>query len=142
MTQENSQRNDPVGTAKASQRSETNGSGTGPADRSASPSSSPDSSFPTSSGFSSPIPSEAAREGAINKELRRLNRALRALSACNQALGQAGSERELLQQICDIIVRLGGYRMAGIAYAEQDEEKTVRPMAHAGFGTDTSRIFA
>lgn len=137
MTQENSQRNDPVGTAKASQRSETNGSGTGPADRSASPSSSSssDSSFPTSSGFSSPIPSDAAREGAINKELRRLNRALRALSACNQALGQAGSERELLQQICDIIVRLGGYRMAGIAYAEQDEEKTVRPMAHAGFGS-------
>ena len=137
MTQDKFQPNDPVGTPKASQRSETNGSGTEPADRSASPSSSSssDSSFPTSSGFSSPIPSEAAREGAINKELRRLNRALRALSACNQALGQAGSERELLQQICDIIVRLGGYRMTGIAYAEQDEEKTVRPMAHAGFGS-------
>ncbi len=25
--------------------------------------------------------------------------------------------------------------MAGIAYAQQDEEKTVRPMAHAGFGS-------
>ena len=81
------------------------------------------------------MPLDAAREGAINKELRRLNRALHALSACNQALGHAGSEQELLRQICDIIVRLGGYRMAGIAYAEQDEEKTVRPMAHAGHGS-------
>ena len=47
-------------------------------------------------------------------------------------MAQAGSEQELLQQICDIIVEVGGYRMAGIAYAEQDSEKTVRPMAHAG----------
>jgi two-component system, cell cycle sensor histidine kinase and response regulator CckA len=68
----------------------------------------------------------------INKELRRLNRALRALSACNQALAQAGSEQELLDEICDVIVRLGGYRMAAIAFAEQDEEKTLRPVARAG----------
>ncbi|HYM79186.1 MAG TPA: PAS domain S-box protein [Candidatus Dormibacteraeota bacterium] len=75
---------------------------------------------------------EVDRDSEINRELRRLNRALRALSACNQALAQAGSEQELLDQICDIIVRVGGYRMAGIAYAEQDDEKTVRPVAHAG----------
>lgn len=74
----------------------------------------------------------SAQENTINKELRRLNRALRALSACNHALAHAGSEQELLQQICDIIVEVGGYRMAAIAYAEQDEEKTVRPMARAG----------
>ncbi len=141
MTQDKTQRNDPTGAGKASKKSGANGPGAKPAaeDLSALPpplsSSSGGSSFPTSSGFSSPIPSEAAREGAINKELRRLNRALHALSACNQALGQAGSEHELLHQICDIIVRLGGYRMAGIAYAEQDEEKTVRPMAHAGHGS-------
>jgi two-component system, cell cycle sensor histidine kinase and response regulator CckA len=86
---------------------------------------------------STQIPSNSTGESAVNvnKELRRLNRALHALSACNQALAQAGSEQELLQQICDIIVRVGGYRMAGIAYAEQDAEKTVRPMAHAGHGS-------
>ena len=64
-----------------------------------------------------------------------MNRALHALSACNQALAQAGSEQELLQQVCDIIVSLGEYRMAGIAYAQEDEEKTVLPMAHAGHGS-------
>jgi two-component system, cell cycle sensor histidine kinase and response regulator CckA len=77
--------------------------------------------------------SEAAiNEAAIKKELRRLNRALQALSACNQALSQAGSEQELLQQICDLIVRLGAYRMVWIGYALPDEAKTVRPMAYAG----------
>src|ERR1700688_3458061 len=49
------------------------------------------------------IHAESTSESAINKELRRLNRALRTLRACSQALAQAGSEQELLQQICDII---------------------------------------
>jgi PAS domain S-box-containing protein len=81
-------------------------------------------------------PQESAssdRDREVNKELRRLTRALRALSACNQALAQAASEGELLNQICDIIVRVGGYRMAGIVYVVQDEQKTVRPVAHAGY---------
>ena len=73
------------------------------------------------------------RDHEVNKELRRLNRALRALSGCNQALAEASSEQQLLNQICEIIVRVGGYRMAGIAYAGLDEQKTVRPVAHAGY---------
>jgi len=77
--------------------------------------------------------SSSERDSEVNKELRRLNRALRALSACNQALAQASNEQELLDQICQIIVRVGGYRMAGIAFAEQDEQKTIRPVAHAGY---------
>jgi len=76
--------------------------------------------------------STSSNEKAVNQELGRLKRALRALSACNHALAQAGSEQELLEQICDVMVRLGGYRMAGIAFAEPNEAKTVRPMAHAG----------
>ena len=84
------------------------------------------------SSWSTEPSAESPCESRIEEELRRLKRALRALSACNQALAQAHSEQELLDQICDIIVRLGGYRMAGILYAEPDEEKTVRPMAQAG----------
>jgi two-component system cell cycle sensor histidine kinase/response regulator CckA len=82
------------------------------------------------SGASSPdLP---AAETSATKELRRLNRALRALSACNQALAQANSEQQLLDEICDIIVRLGAYRFAWIGYAEPGEARKVRPMAHAG----------
>jgi two-component system, cell cycle sensor histidine kinase and response regulator CckA len=83
---------------------------------------------PASSATSIPVD----REAEVNKELRRLNRALRALSACNQALAQATSEQQLLNDICDIIVRLGEYRLASIGYALQEVSKPVRLMAFAG----------
>ena len=96
----------------------------------------PSSEDPSTGLRSTHIPENLAghsdRETEINDELRRLNRALRALSACSQVLAQANSEQDLLNQICDIIVRVGGYRMSGIAYAEHDEEKTIRPVAYAG----------
>lgn len=66
-------------------------------------------------------------------ELKRVERTLRALSACNDALMRATDESSLLQQICDLVVTVGGYRMAWVGYAEHDEKKTVRAMAKSGF---------
>src|SRR5690349_4347558 len=66
------------------------------------------------------------------EELRRLNRALRVLSACNKALAQATSEQELLDRVCRLIVHLGAYRFAWIGYAEAGEKRAVRPVAQAG----------
>jgi len=66
------------------------------------------------------------------KELHRLNRSLRALSASNQAMVRARDESELLHGTCRILVEEGGYRLAWVGFAEQDEAKTVRPVAHAG----------
>jgi len=66
------------------------------------------------------------------QELRRLNRALRTLSECNQAVVRAKEESELLHAICQILVEEGGYRLAWVGYAEHDEAKTVRPVAQAG----------
>ena len=132
MTQEKSQRNQGGEAGEVSH--EFGGRGVG-ASSNASSSLSPSPSASSVRGESSfAIPAGSLKESA-NAELRRLYRALHALSACNQALAQAGSEQELLEEICDVIVRVGGYRMAGIAYAQQDEEKTVRPMAHAGLGS-------
>jgi PAS domain S-box-containing protein len=62
-----------------------------------------------------------------------LNRALQAISQCNQALLHATNEIDLLNEICRIVVEIGGYRMAWVGYAEDDEEKGVRPVAQAGF---------
>ncbi|HEV2468422.1 MAG TPA: PAS domain S-box protein [Candidatus Sulfotelmatobacter sp.] len=91
---------------------------------------------PRSPAASVPAPDASVpisdRDHEINKELRRLNRALRALSACNQALAQAGSEPVLLSDICDIIVRMGAYRFTWIGYAQNDEKKTVIPVAYSG----------
>jgi PAS domain S-box-containing protein len=65
-------------------------------------------------------------------ERKRAERALRTLSACNEALVRARDEQNLLQRICDLAVSLGGYRMAWVGYAEHDERKTVRPVAQSG----------
>ena len=62
-----------------------------------------------------------------------MNRTLKVLSDCNQALIHAEEESEFLHRVCRIIVEVGGYRMAWVGYAEQDGTKKVRPVAHAGF---------
>ena len=70
------------------------------------------------------------------KELARLNRTLFMLSDINQSLIKITNEQELLEKVCQIIVEKGGYRLMWIGFAEQDQAKTVRPVAQAGFGTD------
>jgi PAS domain S-box-containing protein len=64
--------------------------------------------------------------------LRVSQRGLATLAACNRALVRLDQEPELLQQICQIVVVQGGYRMACVGFAENDETKTVRIGASAG----------
>ena len=66
------------------------------------------------------------------EDLHRLNRELRAISLCHQTLLRASDEQDLLDEICRIIVEEAGYRLAWVGYAEDDEAKTVRPVAWAG----------
>jgi PAS domain S-box-containing protein len=66
-------------------------------------------------------------------ELKKLNRTLRALSNSNQALMKAEDETVFLQDACKIVVEDCGHAMVWIGYAQNDEVKTVRPMASAGF---------
>ncbi len=65
--------------------------------------------------------------------LRKSNRALKVISACNQALIIAEEESNLLLDICQLILGVGGYHLAWVGFAEQDQEKTVRPAAQAGY---------
>ena len=59
------------------------------------------------------------------------NRALAALSAVNRNLVRATDENELLKAICQAIVEQRGYRMAWVGYVQQDEDKSIKIMAHA-----------
>jgi PAS domain S-box-containing protein len=68
--------------------------------------------------------------------LRRLNRELRAISYCNQTLFRAVNEQTLLNEICRIICEEAGYRMAWVGYAENDEAKSIRPVAWSGLDSD------
>ena len=63
---------------------------------------------------------------------RRLSRALLASKRCNQILIRAKNERALLQEICQTVVEIGGYTMAWVGFAQDDEAKSVRTMASAG----------
>ena len=77
------------------------------------------------------------------EKLRRTNRALQMVSDCNQELVRATNETDLLQGICRIAVEQGGYRMAWVGFAEQDEARSVRPVARSGFDDgylDAARI--
>ena len=67
------------------------------------------------------------------KHFQQVNRALKMLSDCHQALVRAREEPELLGEMCRIIVEVGGYRMAWIGFKEDDPEKSVRPVAQAGY---------
>ncbi len=66
-------------------------------------------------------------------QLWRVNQAQRVLSNCNEALIRATEESTLLQQICDLIVEEAGYRLCWVGRAENDEAKSVRVIAQAGF---------
>ncbi len=68
----------------------------------------------------------------VEERLRMSDRAFRTLSACNHAVIRQGEETQLLDDICRVLVEVGGYRMAWVGFAQRDEEKTVRPVAHAG----------
>ena len=64
--------------------------------------------------------------------LSRVNRTLRTLSEGNQALVRATSEEELLRDAVRNIVNNGGYRLAGIGYADDNPEKSITPVAWSG----------
>ncbi|HCC54264.1 MAG TPA: hypothetical protein DEQ20_04975 [Desulfobulbaceae bacterium] len=66
------------------------------------------------------------------EQLHRLNRELRAISSCNQALMRAEDEQTLLADICHIVCDAAGYRMAWVGYVENDDPRTIRPVAWAG----------
>ena len=65
--------------------------------------------------------------------LRKLNRHLRAVSNSNQALMHATDEQQFTQEVCNIIINDCGYALVWVGFAEHDQDKTVRPVAFAGF---------
>lgn len=72
----------------------------------------------------------ASKESA--ESLVKLNRTLKMLNSCDEALVRIRDEDDLLHEICRICVETGGYRMAWVGFAMEDAAKSVRPAAMAG----------
>jgi PAS domain S-box-containing protein len=66
------------------------------------------------------------------EQLQKLNRTLKAHSKSDQALLRANNESEYLEAVCRIVIEDCGHAMVWIGFAEEDEARTVRPVASAG----------
>lgn len=71
----------------------------------------------------------------IGSELRRANRVLHAVSECHDALIRAEDEKELLRDVCRIVVEAGGYALAWVGYALDNESKQIEAQAEWGEGS-------
>jgi PAS domain S-box-containing protein len=80
-------------------------------------------------GIARDITDRKQREANLHK----LNRTLVALGKSSQAMIRAENEAGYLEQVCKIITQDCGYTLVWIGFAEQDESKSVRPAAYAGF---------
>ncbi|HIK05245.1 MAG TPA: response regulator [Trichormus sp. M33_DOE_039] len=69
----------------------------------------------------------------VEAEIQRVNRTLQTLSSCNQAVVRTDNEADLLHQVCEIFIKVGGYRLAWVAYAENNPQKDIYPVAQAGY---------
>lgn len=74
----------------------------------------------------------ADRSPVAEHELFRVKRALRTISECVQAIVHAASEQEFIEHVCDILVNVGGYRLAWIGYPQLGSANTLQPVASRG----------
>ncbi|MBK7258946.1 MAG: GAF domain-containing protein [Ignavibacteriae bacterium] len=72
------------------------------------------------------------RHRQTERALRRLNRELRAISGCNQALLRATDEQELLNDICRIIRDEAGYTLVWVGLADPNKRDALIPVAWSG----------
>lgn len=79
--------------------------------------------------FSRDITEAKKKENELNK----LNNTLNALSKSSQIMTQANDEQTYLKEVCKIIIDNCGFEMVWIGYAENDNEKSVKPVAYSGF---------
>ena len=70
------------------------------------------------------------------ENLRKVNRTLKTLSSGNEVLIRATEEVALLQEMCRVVVEVGGYHVAWVGYAQHDAQQSVQPMAQHGIAAD------
>jgi signal transduction histidine kinase/ActR/RegA family two-component response regulator len=78
------------------------------------------------------VANRTAELRAAEAAARRHERAARTLGAAIEAQVRASEERQLVEDVCRIVVEVGGYRLCWVGMAEGDAERSVRPVARWG----------
>lgn len=81
------------------------------------------------------------RSSSLEKQLAKINRSLKAVLQCNQALLQSQSESEVLQEVCRILVEVTGYRFVSIDQFDQATGTTLNPLARWGVNETFHELF-
>jgi len=68
----------------------------------------------------------------FQQSLGKMTRAVKSYSGCTKAMIKADNETTLMREICRICVEVRGHRMAWVAFAENDSQKTLRVETHWG----------
>jgi len=72
------------------------------------------------------------RRATAERSLAASTRAFHILSDCNQVLIRGTTESEIADSVCRVLTEVGGYRGAGVLYADHDEMRTLRTIACGG----------
>ncbi len=70
------------------------------------------------------------------RQLQKANYALKVLTKCRSVIFHANDEMTMLNELCQVLVHDIGYALVWIGFAEHDTQKTVRPVAQAGYEKD------
>lgn len=65
-------------------------------------------------------------------EIMNLNKALQLISSCNRSLVKAQSEKQLIQNLCEIIINKGGFDFVWMGFAIDDQMKHIIPQYSFG----------
>jgi len=64
--------------------------------------------------------------------LLKMKHALKSYSEFTKAMIKAEDETALMEDVCRLCIEVGGHRMAWVAVAENDAQKSLKPVAHWG----------
>lgn len=76
-----------------------------------------------------------------DKKMLRLNRSIKALGACNRSLVRSNNEDSLLNDICNLLVEIGGYKFVWVGFPEKGDKQKLIPVARAGNDNGYLKIF-
>ena len=79
---------------------------------------------------------DIAERDRLEAALEHLNRDLVAVKEVHRSISKAGTEHDLLEDVCRIVCQKAGYSRAWIGIAEMNEKKSIRPAAWSGFDED------